>query len=109
SSTVEEHDAAKGETYTGRIIISNPTATPQSVRIYKTDYRFKADGTTYYEDAGTTMRSNANWVTLQAERVVVPARGDLTVPYSVKVPSSDSLKGTYWSAIMVEGAEQAPA
>lgn len=108
SSTVEEHEAAIGETYLGRIVISNPTAVPQSVRIYQTDYRFHADGTTNYDDPGTTTRSNAPWVTTQAQRVVVPARSEVTVPYSVKVPGSDSLKGTYWSAIMVEGAESAP-
>jgi hypothetical protein len=108
SSTVEEKEAAKGETYTGRIVISNPTTTPQSVRIYQTDYGFKSDGTTSFDDAGTTARSNAKWVTPQSERVVVPPRSEVTVPYSVKVPASDSLKGTYWSAIMVEGAESAP-
>ena len=108
SSTVEEKEAAKGETYTGRIVISNPTTIPQSVRIFKTDYNFKAEGTTDYGDPGTTPRSNASWVTPQSERVVVPPRSEVTVPYSVKVPANDSLKGTYWSAIMVEGAEQAP-
>ena len=108
SSTVEEKEAAKGETYTGRIVISNPTTTPQSVRIFKTDYSFKAAGTTAYEDPGTTPRSNAPWVTPQTERVVVPPRSEVTVPYTVVVPGSDSLRGTYWSAIMVEGAESAP-
>lgn len=109
SSTVEEKEASKGETYTGRIVISNPTTSPQAVRIYQTDYNFKADGTTSYDDAGTTPRSNASWVTPQTERVVVPPRSELTVPYTVKVPASDSLNGTFWSAIMVEAAETAPA
>lgn len=108
SSTVEEHEAAKGETYTGRIVISNPTNTPQPVRIYQTDYTFDANGVTKYGDPGSTMRSNANWVTPQSQRVTVPPRSELTVPYFVKVPLGDSLKGTYWSMIMVAGAESAP-
>lgn len=109
SSTVEEHEAAKGETYSGRIVISNTSNTPQAVRIYQTDYHFKSDGTSDYGDPGTTPRSNATWVTPQTQRVVVPPRSEVTVPYSVKVPTSDSLSGTYWSMIMVEAAESAPA
>ena len=108
SSTVEEKEAAPGETYTGRIVISNPTTTSQSVRIFQTDYRFTAEGTTDYADPGTTTRSNAGWVLPQTQRVTVPPRSEVTVQYTVKVPVSDSLKGTYWSAIMVEGAESAP-
>lgn len=108
SSTVEEKEAAKGETYTGRIVISNPTTLPQTVRIYQTDYRFSADGTSNFDDPGSQPRSNATWVTPQSQRVVVPPRSEVTVPYSVKVPANDSLRGTYWSAIMVEGAETAP-
>ncbi|HET9424461.1 MAG TPA: hypothetical protein VFO55_03745 [Gemmatimonadaceae bacterium] len=109
SSTVEEKEATRGETYTGRIVISNPTSTPQPVRIFKTDYGFHADGRTMYDDPGTTPRSNASWVTPQTERIVVPPRSEVTVPYTVTVPASDSLRGTYWSTIMVEGAETAPA
>src|SRR4051812_18502968 len=109
SSTVEEKEAAKGETYAGRIVISNPTTSPQAVRIYQTDYGFKADGTSSFGDPGSTPRSNASWVAPQTQRVTVPPRSEVTVPYTVKVPQSDSLKGTYWSAIMVEAAESAPA
>src|SRR5438477_9162036 len=72
SSTVEEHEAAKGETYTGRIVIANPTNTPQPVRIYQTDYTFDAAGVTVYGDPGAMARSNAKWVTPQSQRVVVP-------------------------------------
>ena len=108
SSIVEEHEAAVGETYNGRIVLSNPTGTPQTIRIYQTDYSFSADGITNYGDPNSTLRSNASWVTPQATRVVVPPRSEVTVPYSVKVPTSDSLKGTYWSTIMVEAAESSP-
>jgi hypothetical protein len=108
SSTVEEKEAARGETYTGRIVISNPTTSPQSVRIYKTDYSFRADGTSSFGDPGSMPRSNATWVAPQTERVAIPPRSEVTVPYTVKVPQNDSLRGTYWSTIMVEAAETAP-
>src|ERR1700730_2563292 len=61
-STVEEHTAAPGQSYEGTILVRNLTTTPQSVRIYQTDYRFFADGTSHFDDASTTPRSNARWV-----------------------------------------------
>ena len=109
SSTVEEREVAPGQTYTGRIVIANASNTPQSVRLYQTDYSFKADGSNAFADPGTTPRSNASWVTPQANRVTVPPNAEITVPYSIKVPEADSLLvGTFWSAVMVEGAEAPP-
>lgn len=108
SSTVEEKTAAPGEKYTGTIVVSNPGSQPQVARVYQTDYRFFADGTAHYDDPGTTPRSNASWITPQASRIVVPANSQVSVPYSIAVPLSDSLRGTYWSLIMVEGAPVEP-
>jgi hypothetical protein len=109
SSTVEEKIALPGEKYTGTIVVSNPSAQPQAARIYQTDYRFASDGTAHYDDPGSSPRSNAAWITPQASRIVVPANSQVTVPYSIAVPKEDSLRGTYWSLIMVEGAPSEPA
>jgi hypothetical protein len=109
SSTVEEKTASAGEKYTGTIVVSNPSAQPQVARIYQTDYRFSFDGTAHYDDPGSTARSNASWITPQATRVVIPANSQVSVPYSVAVPVGDSLRGTFWSLIMVEGAPVDPA
>src|SRR6476661_2187449 len=95
-STVEEHSAAPGQSYEGTILIRNTTATPQSVRIYKSDYLFYANGTSHYDDAGTTPRSNANWVKPSASSVVVPPIGELPAGYTIAVPANDTLRGTYW-------------
>jgi hypothetical protein len=104
SNTVEERIAGPGERYTGTIIIANASSEPQTARIYQTDYVFAANGTSDFRDPGTTGRSNASWITPQMTRVVVPANGRVVVPYTVAVPQADSLRGTYWSTIMVEGA-----
>lgn len=109
SSTVEEKTAGPGEKYTGTIVVANQTSQPQVARIYQTDYRFSSDGTAHYDDPGTTAHSNASWITPQASRIVVPANSQVAVPYAVAVPLSDSLRGTYWSMIMVEGAPVEPA
>ena len=103
-STVEERVAAPGETYTGTIVVRNLTRQDQPVRIYQTDYLFFADGTSHFDDPGSTPHSNAKWITPTVRSLLVPPASEMTVSYTVRVPTIDSLVGTYWSTIMVEGA-----
>lgn len=107
-STVEEHTAAPGQTYEGTILIRNLTATPQAVRIYQTDYHFFADGTSHFDAAASTPRSNAAWVKPSASSIVIPPNSETTIGYSIAVPKVDTLRGTFWSALMVEGSPTAP-
>lgn len=107
-STVEEKSAAPGESYMGTIVVRNLTSESQPVRIYQTDYAFFADGTSHFDTPGTIPRSNASWVIPTVGSIVVPPAGETTVAYTVKVPSNNSLSGTYWSALMVEGAVSKP-
>ena len=107
-STVEERDAAPGQRYEGTIVVRNLTNTPQPVRIYQTDYRFFADGTSRFDSAGSQVRSNAPWVRPSVSSVTIPPATDVNVTYVVTVPAIDSLRGTYWSAVMIEGAPTAP-
>ncbi len=109
TSTVEERTAAPGERYTGTIVIENSSMRPQAVRLYQTDYRFAANGTSEFEEPGTLARSNAVWITPQTTRVTVPAGARVTVLYVVAVPARDSLRGSYWSTIMVEALAADPA
>lgn len=108
SSTVEEHTGAPGESYLGRIQIANSSRRAQVVRLYMNDYRFFADGTSDFAAPGSTSRSNAPWISLQSQQVTVPAGGEVNVPYTVAIPKLDSLRGSYWGAIMVEPATHGP-
>jgi len=103
-NTVEERTAAPGESYVGTIVVRNLTREDQPVRIYQTDYLFFADGTSHFNDPGTAPRSNARWVTPTVRSLLVPPNSEMTVTYTVAVPAADSLAGSYWSTIMVEGA-----
>jgi len=103
-STVEERVSAPGETYQGTIVVRNLTNQDQPVRIYQTDYLFFADGTSHFVDPGTTKQSNSKWITPTVRSLLVPPMSEMTVSYTVQVPASDSIVGTYWSTIMVEGA-----
>jgi hypothetical protein len=107
-NNVEERTAAPGDTYVGNIVVKNLTPAPQPVRIYQSDYSFFADGTSHFDPAGSLARSNAIWITPSTGSIIVPPSGETTVAYTVRVPSIDTLRGTYWSTIMVEGAVNPP-
>ena len=80
SSTVEERVAFPGDRYSGTIVIGNSTARPQVARIFQTDYSFLANGTSAFDEPGSTRRSNATWITPQTTRVVGPAGTQSAVP-----------------------------
>ena len=107
-NSVEERTAAAGDTYIGTIVVRNLTSESQPVRIYQSDYSFFADGTSHFDPPGSIRRSNASWITPSTGSIIVPPLGETTVAYTVRVPSIDTLRGTYWSTIMVEGAVNPP-
>jgi hypothetical protein len=102
-STIHEFDAAPGATRIGSIPVTNTSPSAQLVRLYLTDYLFFADGTSRYDQPGSVPRSNAEWVQLGARELTVPPGATVPVPYTVRVPGNDSLSGSYWSLVMVEG------
>jgi hypothetical protein len=107
-NAVDEHEAGPGQRYVSSITVRNLTSQPQPVRIYQTDYRFSADGTSNFDNAGSLARSNAGWVKPSASSITLPPNADVVLNYAVTVPAIDSLRGTYWSAIMVEGQPRLP-
>jgi hypothetical protein len=110
TNTVEERTAAPGEKYAGTILVRNLTAQTQPVRVYQSDYTFFANGTSHFDAPGTVERSNAKWITPSAANALIPPQGEVTVSYTVQVPVSDTLRGTFWSTVMVEAAvSPAPA
>jgi hypothetical protein len=103
SSAVAEHDARPGETYEAQLLLRNTSSEPQEARLYQTDFFFAADGRSIYGPPGATPRSNAKWVTLSQTTVTIPPGVTIAVAYTVAVPAGGpALKGSYWSAVMVE-------
>ena len=48
-------------------------------------------------------RSNANWITVNPELLNLEPNETAIIDFEVKSPLQESLKGSYWSVIMVEG------
>lgn len=94
-----------GETVKGQIRIQNNDATDQEVRIYQTDYLFNYQDQTFYDEPGTNKRSNAKWIQYSPKTVVLKSKEMRNIEYEIAVPKGDSILGTFWSVIMIEGVE----
>jgi len=101
-SLTKEYEVSPGKSYEGSIDVKNPDDTPQEIKAYQTDYFFYADGKTLYGDPGGLPRSNALWMTLSPRQVTIPAGETVSIRFTIQVPRDDTIKGTYWSVIMVE-------
>ena len=101
-SLARDYEVQPAGYYEGTVELVNPSDTSQEVKIYQTDYMAYADGRVLFGDPGLLPRSNARWVTFSPAQVTVPAGETAVVRYAVQVPDDASLKGSYWSMLMVE-------
>lgn len=97
------HSANPGEVIKGEIKIQNNDSTDQEVRIYQTDLLYNYQEKTFYDEPGGNKRSSAGWIQYSPKSVILKGKEVRSIEYEIKVPQVDSLKGTYWSVIMVEG------
>ena len=105
-SLANDHDALPGEVYNGEFTVRNDSDEPAQARVYQTDYLFYSDGTNYFEEPGTSARSNAGWVQFNPAVMNLSPGESVVVNYVVTVPPSvdgEIPEGSFWSMIMVEG------
>lgn len=97
------HKGVAGEVYTGEIKIQNTGSTDQEIKVYQTDLLYNYKDYTYYNTPVSQKRSNANWIKFSPKTAVVKANSTMYISYTVTIPKGDTIKGTYWSVLMVEG------
>ncbi len=102
SSLTQTYEVALGEEHNGLIILENLGDTTERVELYQTDYRFTAEGYSYYDQPGSAGRSNASWIRLGQSVVDIPPKSRISIPYRIQVPGDTELVGTYWSMVMAE-------
>lgn len=98
-----EHVAIQGESKREVIELKNISDTQQSVQLYQRDYWYSYTGETKHDEPGTMERSNAKWISINPVFLTLAPNETALVEFTVTVPKVDSLVGTYWSVIMVEG------
>jgi hypothetical protein len=111
-----------GQRIEGSIELRNTGESECQVRVYQTDYLFRADGSNLYGDPGSADRSNAGWFSISPNRLTIPPHQKALVYYSGQVPQVQQLAsvnndlqmsvgagpaGTYWSMVMIEPVPEA--
>ncbi|MDP3441475.1 MAG: hypothetical protein Q8T08_01325 [Ignavibacteria bacterium] len=102
-SLIYKHIAQKGETYTTVIKVRNTGDTDQEVRIYQRDYLYNHEGASFYNEPGSNRRSNAPWTKFGPQTMLLKGMETQDIQFEITVPQNDSLVGTFWSVLMVEG------
>jgi len=102
-SLFQSHITAPGDSIQGSVEVQNNTDELQNVLLYQTDYLYKADGSNIFGETGSHDRSNGGWVQLESEQIELQPTETRTIFYTVAVPDDETLFGTYWSVIMIEG------
>ncbi len=98
-----EKNLLPGEKATETIQLQNASSQAKSVSIYLTDYWFTHNGESLYDEPGTLPRSNAKWIRV-SQLFITMQPGELrALDFEINVPEVDTLNGSYWSVIMIEG------
>lgn len=95
------HDLQNTTAETGYVVLKNVGKQAERVLVYFRDLKVSCSGSHSYVDAGSTNRSNANWIKVGFEEKTLQPGEETAVRYEISAPS-DSLKGSYWSLMMVE-------
>jgi hypothetical protein len=101
-SLTRSRESVSGEVYDGTVSLKNTGQTTAQAKIYLQDYSFNASGETSYPAPGSLPNSNASWITLSAATAVLAPGEVADIKYTVNIPASSSLAGTYWSILFVE-------
>ncbi|MFA5850478.1 MAG: hypothetical protein WC833_11425 [Bacteroidales bacterium] len=97
------HNGKPGDVIRGEIKIQNNDNTDQEVKIYQTDLLYNLQENTFYDEPGSHKRSNAPWIQFSPKTLILKAKEVRIIQYEIKLPQTDTLKGTFWSVLMVEG------
>lgn len=102
-SSIHEKKAERGETYQGVFFVKNTSEKPVQLKVYQVNYQafFEMDANEG-DETESVQASNAEWITFKPSGVVVRPRATIGINYTVKVPDTEELAGTFRSVIVVE-------
>lgn len=99
---IREVSQTPGSKTVGKIMLTNGSAEPQTIKIYQTEYLHNADGQCDFGQKGINKKSNLEWITFFPQQITLPAKQAGYIDYTIDVPKDADLSGTYWSVLMIE-------
>ena len=91
-----------GDSKLVKVTLINDKDEPELVDLKLCDYSCNSAGQHFFEDAEHHERSNASWVRLNALRETLPPRTTVELFFTINVPKTPSIKGSYWSVLLIE-------
>lgn len=98
------HATAKGSQINGKVVVKNESAKEARVLVYKQDLVSSCGKSIEYTDINKHSRSLGNWLKTNIDEKLLAPNEEYTIQYTINIPQEDLEKGTYWSVLMIEGA-----
>ncbi len=100
------HQIQAGGVFAGKITVRNDGAKEARFVVYKQDLQFQCSGSSIqYTDASSHSNSLGKWIeTNVQEKLLAPAE-EYTLFYTIRIPITLDSTGSYWTMLMVEGAD----
>ncbi|MDZ7877119.1 MAG: hypothetical protein U5L45_05590 [Saprospiraceae bacterium] len=99
------HPTAAGGQISGKILLKNESAKEARILIYKQDLIANCGNAIAYTTINTHNRSLGNWLQTNIDEKILLPHEEYTLFYTINVPKDSIEKGTYWSVLMIEGAD----
>jgi hypothetical protein len=99
------HSGIAGNVMTGKIRIKNVGKKEERILIYKQDLSLSCNGSLEYSELGNNTRSSGNWIQTNVDETVIGINEEYDIIYTITIPNTPDLSGTFWNIIMIEGAD----
>lgn len=99
------HNTGLGQVVTGKIQVKNVGLKPEKVLVYKRDLLQTCDGKNDFAVAGSQERSSAKWLETNIDEKLLKEGEEYEILYTIRIPQENVLNGSYWSMLMIEGAD----
>ena len=101
------HSGDAGSRIDGKVKVRNDSSKENRIIIYKQDLILNCDNISVFEykDINANPRSMGSWLRVNVDEKILAPHEEYDVNYSINVPKNVSEKGSYWTVLMVEGAD----
>lgn len=99
------HHANRGAEIQGKVRLKNDGKAPARVLIYRQDLVAECGKSPDYVNDSGSASSLSRWLSTNVDEKTLEPGEEYEVIYTVRVPQEEVPDGSYWQALMVEGAD----
>lgn len=99
------HTTSSGGQINGKIVVRNDGAKESRIIIYKQDLLSNCQSAFEYKETASHKRTLGNWLKTNVDEKLLAPSEEYTIFYTIDVPKDLKENGSFWSVLMVEGAE----